>query len=375
MKKLFFAFCFFILSFSIFCEEVTSQEFINILRYDKVSNIKKYTNTFISSLTVFSDNTIELFSYGGERLYLNPIDTNNQTFYITDEESTTEYYAYRNSKTFCLFKGDIANKEKDPENTHKIINHIYSGNIWGDPNLKIKIGEDSVLYFFENGEWKKEGYVNSFDEDSKLSFIVSNNTPYPIYVGFFSSDGEQLYIGFGDCFIDKKLVSGLSQYINPKLTINSVKIGPIDFNSSPNDLLLFFPTCRTEEDEYIKDYIVEDYSLYDSITFSFYDNKLISILEEKTGYSNKYNDEVTSSVQRLVNALIELYGIPEIFENTFDYSKYSEEHYYSYHITRTYTWNGELGVKLTYEYYDRYGTVYNPSCEILYTLDSFDLAN
>lgn len=375
MKKTFFAFCFLILSFPIFCEEVTSQEFINILRYDKVANIKNYTNTFISSLTVFSDNTIELFSYGGVKFYLNPIDANNQTFYITNEESNTEYYAYRNSNTFCLFKGDVANKETNNENTHKIINHIYSGNIWGDPNLKIKIGEDSILYFFENGEWKKEGYVNSFDEDSKLSFSVFNNTPYPVYVGFFSPDGEQLYIGFGDSFMDKKIASSLSQYVNPKLTINSVKIGTIGFNSAPNDLLLFFPTCRIEEDEYIKEYIVDDYSLYDSITFSFYEDKLVSILEEKNGYSNKYNDEVTSLVQRSINALIELYGRPEIFEDNFDYSKFGEEHYYSNHITRTYTWNGELGVKLTYEYYDRFGSVYNPSCKILYTLDSFDLAN
>ena len=373
MKKTFFAFCFLILSFPIFCEKVTSQEFINILRYDKVANIKNFSNTFISSLTVFSDNTIELFSYGGVKLYLNPIDTNNQTFYITNEESNIEYYAYRNSKTFCLFKGDVANKEPNNDNPHKIINHIYSGDIWGDPELKIKIGDDSVLYFFEKGEWKKEGYVNSFDEDSKLSFSVFNNTSYPVYEGFFSPDGEQLYIGFGDNFMDKKIASSLGQYINPKLTINSVKIGTIGFNSSPNDLLLFFPTCRIEEDEYIKEYIVDDYSLYDSITFSFYENKLVSILEEKNGYSNKYNDEVTSLVQRSINALIELYGRPEIFEDNFDYSKFGEEHYYSNHITRTYTWNGELGVKLTYEYYDRFGSVYNPSCKILYTLDIFDL--
>lgn len=374
MKKIFLAFCILFFSFPILCEEITSQDFINILRYDKVANIKHYTNTFISSLTVFSDNTIELFSYGGEKLYLNPIDTNNKTFYITDEESNIEYYAYRNSKTFCLFKGDVANKEPNNDNPHKIINHIYSGVIWGAPELKIKISDDSVLYFFENGEWKKEGYVNSFDEDSKLSFSVYNNTPYPIYEGFFSPDGEQLYIGFGDSFMDKKEASSFGQYIHPKLTINSVKIGTIGFNSSPNDLLLLFPTCRIEEDKYIKEYIVDDYVYFDSIIYSFNENKLITILEEKKEYSKQTSNEVSLLVQKKLKEFTELYGKPEIFENTYDYSKYDDDHYYSYHITRSYTWNGELGLKLTYEYYDRYGTVYNPSCKILYTLDSFELA-
>ena len=38
-----------------------------------------------------------------------------------------------------------------------------------------------------------------------------------------------------------------------------------------------------------------------------------------------------------------------------------------------YTWLGEVGIKVTYDYYDRYGTIYRPSCKILYTQDIFEL--
>lgn len=374
MKKTFFAFCFLILSFPIFCEEVKFQEFVNILRYDSVANIKRYANTFITSLKVFDDNSIDFYQYGGwEKYYLNPIDNDNQMFSITDEVSNIVYYAYRNSKTLCLFEGYVVNKETNNDNSHKIINHIYSGDIWGDPELKIKIGEDSIFYIFEDGEWQKDGYVNFFDEDSNLSFKIFNNAPYPEYVGFFSPDGNQLYIGFGDSFMDKDEASKFSQYIYPKLTLNSIKIGDINFKSSPKDILLFYPTCRIDEDGYIKEYIVDDYLDFDSITYSFNGNQLITILEEKTEFSNRNNEVVTSLVQRKIKELTELYGRPEIFESTLDYSKLDGDFYYSYHITREYTWTGEIGIKLTYDYKDRYGIIYNPSCKILYTQDIFDL--
>lgn len=107
-------------------------------------------------------------------------------------------------------------------------------------------------------------------------------------------------------------------------------------------MLLNYPTCRIEEDDYIKEYIVDDYLGFDSITYSFNGKPQITILEERTEYSSSNSDEVTSLVQRTIKALTEVYGKTEIFESTFDYSKYD-------------------------------GTIYRPSCKILYTQDIFDL--
>ena len=374
MKKIYlFILCFSFLSFSITSQEINYEVFYNILRFENQSTITDNLHTKVSELKVFSDNTIEILCYGvWSRHHLTPVDKDNTTFLITDEDTSHIIAGYRTNKTFNLFNCIIFDREYNMQNSHKILNQIYSQTLDDNYELKLKINDDNSICFFDEGEWIKEGYVSHFDEDHNLQFSVYNNSTYPEVMGFFSPDGEKLYLGYGDQFLKKDAILKITSFINPQLTIESINISDINFETSSNDLLLMYPTCRVEKEGDIIKYSIDDFPDIDLITFSFYKNKLSKIEEKKTDSGNS-NGTVNSLVQRKVKELTEKYGKPEILEYSYDYSKYNTDHYYSYHITRDYIWNGEMGIKLSYEYYDRKGTVSKPSCKIVYCLDVFDL--
>lgn len=284
MKKIFiFSISFLFISFSLTSQEINCEVFYNILRFENQSTIMDNSHIKASELKVFSDNTIEILCNGVWSKYkLTTEDEENTTFLITDTDSNIIFAGYRTNKTFNLFNCIILNREYNMENSHKILNQIYSQTFDDYYKFKLKINDDNSIWLFGDEEWIKEGYVNNFDEDHNLQFSVYDNSTYPEIMGFFSLDGEKLYLGYGDQFLKKDVILKITPFINPQLTIESINISNINFETSSNDLLLMYPTCRVEKEEDILKYSIDDYPEIDLITFSFYNNKLSKIEEKKT---------------------------------------------------------------------------------------------
>ncbi len=368
MKKIIYIFLLLFFPINLFSENL---EYINIQNFDTVKDrYYKYT-TRISKILIDSEDKFTIYRYGcfnkilSNNLYEDFSQTNKYSFLI-DEDN---YFAFKDSNYLYFFKGEVLTRENTVSNSNKIINNIYCNN--SNPEGKtFKISDDNYLYYLDDeSEWHKCGYVNLFNENSNLVFYT-NSSDYFItdYIGFFSSDGKQLFIGIGDRFIEKTKTEGLYTYNYPNLKRNSINLNNITFDLTVTDLLLFYPNCRFEKNGSNKDYIIDNFMDFDTITLQFSDNELSCFyltLEEKE--PSNLNSNIPTIVQKQIKELTEKYGIPEIAEeshNSLGFDKF----------TRKYYWSGEIGIEITYEYYyrEKYG-ILNPRCEILYTLDVFDL--
>lgn len=366
MKKI--LYIFFLLFFPIYSFS-TDYEYINVLNFDTVKDrYDKFTER-ISKILIDSKENFTIYQYGcyNKLSSTNMFDDfvkNNKYSFLIDEEN---YFAFKDSDYLYFFKGEILTLKTSVSGSNKIINNIYSNDSEPD-GTKYKISDDNYLYYWYD-EWYKCGYVNLFNENNNLVFYVESDGALSAnYIGFFSSDGKQLFLGIGDRFIEKSKIEGLYKYNYPNLKRNSINLNNITFDLTVTDLLLLYPNCRFEKNGNDKDYVIDNFMDFDTITLQFSGNELSSFfltLEEKD--PRNLNSNIPLVVQKQIKELTEKYGIPEIVEeshNSLGFDKF----------TRKYYWSGEIGIQIEYEYYyrEKYG-ILNPRCEILYTLDVFDL--
>lgn len=367
MKKLYFiSLLLFLFHINLFCIDY---EYLNILNFETVKNRLDKTYTHISKIIIDSEKSFTIYRYGDSYKYSssNKLDKLNQTNKYYIKENETDYFAFENNDFLYFFEGEILTLESQNSNTHKIINNIYGNNSASD-DFRIKISEDNYLYVYWNNQWYKCGYVNLFNEDANPVFdvISDNRILFPNYMGFFSSDKTKVFIGSGDKFIKKNKSEFLYNYVNPDLKRNSVNINNINFELSLTDFLLTYPSSRFEKNGDSKNYIIDNFNDFDSITLYFTGEELSYFyltLEE----NEAKNTNIPVLVQKSIKELTDKYGIPEILEESYD-------RIYATEIQRKYFWSGEVCIELKYEYnyMPKYGIV-APTCEILCTLDPFNV--
>lgn len=368
MKKKLTSLLFFLLPLYLFCID---SEYLNILNFDSAQNRLDNSNTDISRIIIDSEQSFKIYLYGESftTSLSNEFETLNQKdkYYLHIDE--TDYFAFKDNDFLYFFKGGILTLESKNSKKNRIINNIYS-NSSDSEDFKVKISEDNYLYVFWNNQWFKCGYANLFNEDSSLVFdVISDNSfLFPNYMGFFSDDGKKLFLGSGDKFVDKSKCENLFNYKNPDVTRNSINIDNITFDLLLTDFLLKYPSSRLEKNGFGKDYIIDNFNDFNSITLHFAEDELIYFyltLEEIDTHNT--NSNIPVLVQKYLKELTEKYGIPEISEESYD-------RIYATKITRKYFWSGEICIELKYEYnyIPKYGIV-APICEILYTLDSFNV--
>lgn len=329
-------------------------------------------------IRINTDNSIESF-FDGEwhNIGIAKVNKKNKNFIISDGDGCL--FGFLSDNDGVLFTGEgipLLNEEKASQ---PIWGSVYSSN-----NLQIKFTENQSLEVLQHdGESKNIGDV-LYDKKTG-NFVVYDLNPLkhnngdtvpPAVIGFFSEDKKTLYLSV-DCFalnreeIDtdtKKItVENKPTLPNPKLTFDSVDVSGISFKSSMSDLILQYPASRIINKDECKQYLVDELENFDYIRFDFKDNSLVHILKYKS--EGEYENRVAEIVQKSVNDLTRKYGKPEIEESSLEYPSYKKTEY-----ERTYTWYGEVFIRVEYTWYsDEYGHTSYGTCNIDYALNIVDL--
>ena len=202
------------------------------------------------------------------------------------------------------------------------------------------------------------------------------DTVYPVAIGLFSDDKKTLYLS-DNCYalkkeeidVDKKLsaVEKNQELPNPKLTFDSIDVCGISFKSNSTDLIFQYPDARIINKAGCKQYLVDGLENFDYIRFDYNDNALVHILKYKS--EGEYDEGVSEIVHKSVKDLTQKYGKPEIEESSYEIPSYKVTK-----NTRSYTWYGEVFIKLKYEWNsDEYGHTSYGTCNVDYALSVLDL--
>lgn len=363
MKKIFNFILFLLFPFFLFAIDT---EYLNILNFELIKNRFNQSNIFISKIILDSENNYTFYKNGDffTVTSINNFDDSNQIQQLYIEEKEADYFSFKFQDYLYLFQGDIYNLISSDSNSNDIYNNVY---YWSEDDESIKISNDNCLYLsYSDDKWYKYGNVIFLDNKEYCFFeVVADNKINCDIIGFFSKDRKQVVIGSGDKFIEKNKSENLYKYINPELKRNSININNITFDLTKTDFLLSYPNSRFEDNNDEKDYILDNFDNFDSLTLHFSGEKLSYFflsLEEKE--IPNPNSNIPFIVQTKIKEYTDKYGVPEISEEISKVFSWNE-------IERKYCWAGEVGIELkyVYRYMEDYG-ILKPTCEILYTLDS-----
>lgn len=357
---------------------------------------------FIGKVRFNSDKSIDVFMED-EWKHISPVipDKNNLNFIVHKHKSDNpEFFESlgskeeddmvllgflsKDAKTLYMGAGFIFSKEESEKNSHAVTGDIYINGLDNEDLLKVRFNADKSFDIFMNyGEWKNHGIVLS--EEGTQNFIICSSieNDFPYTFGFFSENDKTLYLAFGDRFTREDSVSTKPkaeettepEFSNPALTVDSIDVGGITFRSTPEDLLIQYPSARVIYKDNYTVFSLEGLDGFDYVNFAFNDDKLFHIFKYKSDL--EFDKEVATLVQKSVQELTEKYGKPKVYQ-------FSPSFHSSYHVSSaewSYTWDkvnenerrfiwlgDDLIITLNYDWIDdKYGGYrYYGTCSINY---------
>ena len=329
-------------------------------------------------IRINADNSIEsFFDDEWHNVGTAKVNKKNKNFIISDGDACL--FGFLSDNGSVLFAGEGIPLLQEKKASQPIWESVYFSN-----NLQIKFTENHSLEVLQHdGKLKNIGDVlydkktgNFVVYDLNLLKYTTGDTVSPAAIGFFLEDKKTLYLSI-NCFVlnreeidtDTKKIAAENKPTlhNPKLTFDSVDVSGISFKSSMSDLILKYPASRIINKDECKQYLVDELENFDYIRFDFKDNSLVHILKYKA--EGEYENRVAEIVQKSVNDLTRKYGKPEIEYSSLEYPSYKKTKY-----ERTYTWYGEVFIRVEYTWYsDEYGHTSYGTCNIDYALNIVDL--
>ena len=375
MKKVLFS----LLSFFVAVSFISYKEYTIAGTYSEESPSPEYESRI--KIRINSDNSIESF-FNGEwhDVGIAKVNKKNRNFIVSDGKYFE--FGFLSDDGRVLFMGGGIAFAKENESIQNIWGSAYSSD-----DIKVKFTENYSLEVLQSdGKWEYIGDV-LLDEktgnfpvyDFSLLTLLKysdTDTVYPVAIGLFSDDKKTLYLS-DNCYtlkkeeidVDKKLsaVEKNQELPNPKLTFDSIDVGGISFKSNSTDLIFQYPDARIINKAGCKQYLVDGLENFDYIRFDYNDNALVHILKYKS--EGEYDEGVSEIVHKSVKDLTQKYGKPEIEESSYEIPSYKVTN-----NTRSYTWYGEVFIKLKYEWNsDEYGHTSYGTCNVDYVLSVLDL--
>lgn len=376
MKKVLFS----LLSFFVAVSFISCKEYTIAGTYSEESPSPEYESRI--KIRINSDNSIESF-FDGEwhDVGIAKFNKKNRNFIVSDGSKYFEF-GFLSDDGRVLFVGVGIAFAKENESIQNIWGSAYSSD-----DIKVKFTENHSFEVLQSdGIWENIGDV-LLDEKTgnfpvydfnPLTLLKNSDTDtvYPVAIGLFSDDKKTLYLS-DNCYalkkeeidVDKKLsaVEKNQELPNPKLTFDSIDVCGISFKSNSTDLIFQYPDARIINKAGCKQYLVDGLENFDYIRFDYNDNALVHILKYKS--EGEYDKGVSEIVHKSVKDLTQKYGKPEIEESSYEIPSYKVTK-----NTRSYTWYGEVFIKLKYEWNsDEYGHTSYGTCNVDYALSVLDL--
>ena len=375
MKKVLFS----LLSFFVAVSFISCKEYTIAGTYSEEPPSPEYESRL--KIRINSDNSIESF-FDGEwhDVGIAKVNKKNRNFIVSDGKYFL--FGFLSDDGRVLFVGGGIAFAKENESIQNIWGSAYSSD-----DIKVKFTENHSLEVLQSdGKWENIGDVLLDEKTGNFPVYDFNpltllkysdtDTVYPVAIGLFSDDKKTLYLS-DNCYalkkeeidVDKKLsaVEKNQELPNPKLTFDSIDVGGISFKSNSTDLIFQYPDARIINKAGCKQYLVDDLENFDYIRFDYNDNALVHILKYKS--EGEYDKGVSEIVHKSVKDLTQKYGKPEIEESSYEIPSYKVTN-----NTRSYTWYGEVFIKLKYEWNsDEYGHTSYGTCHVDYALSVLDL--
>lgn len=307
--------------------------YINESSFDKVRfNADK-------SLDIFNDDEWEHFDFvilDKNNLHFIGYRSENPEFYERDEKNDMLFgFLSKDGKTLYMGEGYICIKEESEKNSQAVTGDTYYGSN-GVELIMVRFNTDKSFDVFDD-EWVNIGIVLS--EEGTQNFILcdSKEESDSYMFGFFSKDGKLLYLAVGDRFRREDTVSTkpkaektpVWEFDNPALTVDSIDVGGITFHSTPEDVLIQYPSARSYGTADDLTFVVNELDGFASVVFTFKDDKLVTICKIEKDLDDK---DLSKLMEKTIWELIAKYGKPA-----------------HYVYARYYTWFGEAFIRLSHE--------------------------